>query len=79
MAAVVVGGVTIFGWVENRERERERERESELMQNWPWASCSSDGCSMELLMLVKAYGSYRWPGLERERGGQERREGEGNK
>ena len=72
---MVVGGVTIFGWVENRERERE----SELMQNWPWASCSSDGCSMELLMLVKAYGSYRWPGLERERGGQERREGEGNK
>ena len=27
VAAVVVGGVTIFGWVENRERERERERE----------------------------------------------------
>ena len=26
VAAVVVGGVTIFGWVENRERERERER-----------------------------------------------------
>lgn len=25
------------------------------MQNWPWASCSSDGCSMELLMPVKAY------------------------